>query len=121
MTDFNSDVVDTWIIGYGCNSSAGDSYKDFWRRLTAGTDNSSEFPTHDWQVRPSFRPRAYRWTMRDTHDSPHVSARAILLRNLLQAWTEAKSCLEKSAADRIENSSVRQTKVGVILASTKGF
>lgn len=102
------------ILGTGCTTSTGNSVREFMLALETGADSLVPVETSNWKIppKPGFEPRAFRW--RDRSDE---TARELLTRKLKTAFEEAAIALPvftKSAA----NDSAR---IGVILASTKGF
>lgn len=97
----------TWITGYGCTTAAGDGIAPFWRGLEQGTDHSHAISLNRvfWPHAAGAIPAVKAYTR------PHaeISQRESLLGDLLRSWKEARSGLTIDG------------KIGVILASTKGF
>lgn len=84
------------ILGYGCTTSLGPATADLWEGLVGGRDASSRFDENF---------HAYVW--QDNRD---------LNEQLQRALRQALDGLDKQAIERIRDGS----KLGVILASTKG-
>ncbi|RYZ76792.1 MAG: hypothetical protein EOP05_03980, partial [Proteobacteria bacterium] len=97
------------ILATGCNLSTASSVAEFMHALHSGTDALALVPTSGWKVppKPGFEPRAFRWKDRD--QNPKETIRSLLTRKLKASFDEAISNLKLDA------------RVGVILASTKGF
>ena len=98
------------ILGTGASTATGSSVSEFMAALRSGKDVLSAVPSGDWATppKPGFEPRAFRWADRDTD-----SVRKLLGRKLLQVFNEAKMNLPAAL--------LTQDRVGLILASTKGF
>lgn len=105
------------VLGYGCNSAAGQGVKDLWHSLVNGTDNATGFCYDDWpdHVRAYWNQLGYR-----THKAyffrskrpPEISCADFMVEQLLASFAEAK---EMASCSFLPNE-----KIGIILASTKG-
>jgi 3-oxoacyl-(acyl-carrier-protein) synthase len=104
----------TWVLGYGCTSSTGSKTEDFWNALCDGVDQLGPMPTDSWPVPLTFEPKACLWS-RSAESS--LSVRALLAKQLLQAWNQAAQATGMDEVQKIQNSE----RVGVIFASTKGM
>lgn len=98
------------IIGTGCSTATADSVTDFVAALHSGKDALAAVPTEDWRVapKPGFEPRAFRWASRAS-----MGTRNLLGAKLLEVFREASSELDENI--------LQSPRVGLILASTKGF
>lgn len=97
------------ILGTGCSTATGNNVQEFMRALETGHDALMPVPTSTWNVTPKagFEPRAFRWKDRST------SIRTLLLSKLIETFKEAS----KTTPAEI----LKSDRLGVILASTKGF
>lgn len=98
------------IIGTGCSTATGETVSGFVSALHSGLDALVPVSTETWKVapKPGFEPRAFRWANND-----RSSIRKLLGEKLLQVFKEASSGLPSG--------SLQRDRIGVVLASTKGF
>lgn len=99
------------ILGYGCTTAAGRSGSELWSALLAGRDPSSVADTRQWPIPSGQGFRVCRWQT----PNDGLTARAILLRELLTAWDETKASIPRAALTRLMSG----LRLGVVLATTK--
>ncbi|MCC6137351.1 MAG: hypothetical protein IT287_01870, partial [Bdellovibrionaceae bacterium] len=100
-----------WLLGYGASTAAGPTANHFWKNLKNGTAsptaiNSTSILKHRSAVMPNYN---VHWSQEIPLGIPHRERLALLLK---AAWADAQTRIAPEAL---------QGRVGILLASTKGF
>ncbi len=95
------------VVAYGASTAAGEGVEALWSGVHSGRDFSRALDCSDWPVKPDFAARAC--LLPSSREFENQEER--LFTHLHRAWREASADLDRGQLGR----------VGVILASTKGF
>jgi hypothetical protein len=104
------DHIVTYIVGYGCISSAGVGVEKYWEGLLRGLDHSHPIDSKDWPIKPTISP--FTCLMEDRPGK--LPIRTYLVNQLLRAWEELRENLSRDLHPEDLG------ELGLIFASTKG-